>query len=155
MSPASSSSPRALLAGSAWPECTWSLRSRLETGECAEPWFRPFLVPFKLLLLLQYGSRQMCLSEAELPGLVSSFLCYLPKWKVENLPDQTGKEIRDERSIVPYMPRCYIFIILCASVLPASPRSLQPACVVKYGLPTRMHFFFIYFFSYVNIRVLI
>lgn len=88
----------------------------------------------------------MCLSEAELPGLVSSFLCYLPKWKVENLPDQTGKEIRDERSIVPYMPRCYIFIILRASVLPASPRSLQPACMVKYGLPTRTHFFFYLFF---------
>lgn len=28
-----------------------ALGSRLETGECAEPWFRPFLVPFKLLLL--------------------------------------------------------------------------------------------------------
>lgn len=43
-----------------------ALCSRLETGGCAEPWIHLFLVPFKLLLPMQYGSRQMCLSEAEL-----------------------------------------------------------------------------------------
>lgn len=50
-----------------------ALCSRSEAGGCAEPWFHPFLVPFKLLLPMQYGSRQMCLSEAELVSFILFF----------------------------------------------------------------------------------
>lgn len=59
-----------------------ALCSRLETGECAKPWFQPFLMPFELLLLMQCSSRQMCLSDAELicliyppPFFFVSYLC--------------------------------------------------------------------------------
>lgn len=75
-----------------------ALCSRSETGGRAEPWFHPFLVPFKLLLPMQYGSRQVCLSEAELVSyiLFCCCCCYLPRVEVEGLSDQTGKEIRDQ-----------------------------------------------------------
>lgn len=133
-----------------------ALCSRLETGECAKPWFQPFLMPFELLLLMQCSSRQMCLSDAELicliypPPLFFLFPTYV---EVKNLLDQTGVEIRDGRSIVPHLPRCYISIILCASVLTGSLRSLHAAILVKYGLYTCTHFYFFQLCKYTCVSI--
>lgn len=123
-----------------------ALCSRLEMGECAKPWFQPFLMPFELLLPY---SRQRCAF-----WMQNLFVSFIPLFffffllptsvEVENLSDQTGVEIRDGRSIVPYLPSCYISIILCASVLIGSLRSLHAAILVKYGLYTCTHFFFFF-----------
>lgn len=74
-----------------------ALCSRLETGGCAEPWFHPFLVPLKLVLPMQYGSRRVCLSEAELVSLIlfCCCCCYLPEWKRKICLIRQGKERRD------------------------------------------------------------